>query len=69
MTQKHFIFLAKFFAFELALAKADDSANGAVREQVTAGLARLLATRLAHTNPKFDRKRFLTAVHPDLAAQ
>jgi hypothetical protein len=61
-TQRHYEFLAKFFARELFISEENTTQNGAVREMTIAGLARLLATELERDNAKFSRKRFLDAV-------
>lgn len=58
-SKKHYEFLAEFFKYEISIAAADKSPDGAVREQVTRGLVRLLGARLREDNPKFDYTRFV----------
>lgn len=57
-SKKHYEFLAAFLAYERSIS------NWCADTQRTAtidGLAKLLARRLEHDNPAFNRKRFLEA--------
>lgn len=63
-SKKHYEFLAKFFAYEISIARGDKSGDGAVREQVTRGLVGLLGARLRDDNPKFDYAQFVGATEP-----
>lgn len=58
--KRHYEFLAGFLAREIAISAEEP--NGAVRENVLYGITRLLATELAHDNPKFDRDRFMRKI-------
>ena len=55
-TQKHYVKLAAFFAYELSIAPEQQARTATVR-----GIVRLLASRLQDDNPKFDARRFYAA--------
>ena len=68
-TQKHYVKLAEFFAYELDIAldvakevACTPSARSAeVRVDTIRSIARLLSLSLQNDNPKFDARRFYAA--------
>jgi hypothetical protein len=60
-SQRHYVFLANFIAYERAVSSGESWDKDQVRTKTVEGIARLLARRLADDNPKFDRERFLAA--------
>lgn len=63
--QRHFEFIASFFAYELSIARAAQqeypSPLNEQRVETTEGLCRLLASRFAQDNPKFKAHLFFKA--------
>jgi hypothetical protein len=57
MSRKDFELIARVFNREMGLSGGDERG----RKYLVGGLARLLATELEGTNPRFDRERFLKA--------
>ena len=67
-TQKHYVKLAEFFAYELRIAldiqgaRVFPTTDDGTRVNTIRGLARLLANGPLHNdNPKFDARRFYAA--------
>ena len=62
-SQRHYVFLANFIAYERAVSSGESWDKDQVCTKTIEGIARLLARRLADDNPKFDRERFLTLIN------
>ena len=60
-SKKHYEFLAAFLAYERSVSTGSNWDADQQRTATIDGLARLLARRLEHDNPAFNRKRFLEA--------
>lgn len=60
-SQRHYVFLAAFIAYERSVSTGVSWDKDSERTKTIDGLARLLATRLEQDNPKFKRARFLDA--------
>ena len=56
-SQRHYEFLARFLAYELSMSDTIE------RQATIKGITRLLGSRLAEDNSKFDYKRFLKAAN------
>lgn len=59
--KRHYEFLARFFAYELSVAKESQNARDYERRVTIEGLTRLLASELGRDNPRFNREKFLQA--------
>jgi hypothetical protein len=63
--QRHFEFIAAFFAYELSIARGLEHEHPTeeyhTRVETTEGIVRLLAQRFAQDNPKFKPKLFFKA--------
>lgn len=57
MTRKDFELIARVFAREISL----EGGNVTDRRYLIGGLARMMATELSGTNPRFNRETFLRA--------
>jgi hypothetical protein len=55
------VFLARFLNREISLAKDSQNVHEYERRLNIEGITRLLASELAHDNPKFNSEKFLRA--------